>query len=49
MEVRGSTGGVLVFCDNRVLELINMKVGVSSISSWFKNYEDGFVWMFIRV
>ena len=46
LNVRGAAGGVLVFWDNRVLELVGMEVGLFSISCRFKNCEDGFSWIF---
>ena len=49
MNARGATGGVVVFWDNRVLELVGMEVGLFSISYRFNNYEDGFVWIFSGV
>ncbi|RVW79220.1 hypothetical protein CK203_045229 [Vitis vinifera] len=49
MNARGAAGGVLVFWDKRVLELEGMEVGLFSISCRFKNYEDGFNWVFSGV
>ena len=49
MGVRGAFGGVLVFWDNKVLELVGREEGEYLISCRFKNCEDGFVWVFIRV
>ena len=46
VEARGLIGDILVFWDNRVVDLLDMEVGVFSISCCFKPYEDGFVWMF---
>ena len=40
---------MVVFWDNRVLELTGMKVGQFLISCRFRNYKDGFVWVFIGV
>ena len=42
LDARGVAGGVVVFWDNRVLELIGLEVGLFSISCRFKNVEDGF-------
>ncbi|RVW91325.1 hypothetical protein CK203_035383 [Vitis vinifera] len=39
-------GGILVFWDNMVLELLDMECGGFSISYCFRNCEDGFVWIF---
>ncbi|XP_059597084.1 uncharacterized protein LOC132254750 [Vitis vinifera] len=44
LDARGAVGGVVVFWDNRVLELMGMEVGIFSISCRFKNVEDGFRW-----
>lgn len=49
MGVRGAFGGVLVFWDNKVLELVGREEGEYLISCRFKNCEDGFFWVFIRV
>ncbi|RVW51826.1 hypothetical protein CK203_085751 [Vitis vinifera] len=49
MGARGATGGVVVFWDNRVLELVGMEVGIFSILCRFKNCEDGFLWTFTGV
>ena len=46
MNERGVAGGVVIFWDNKVLELVGMKVGLFSISCHFKNCEDGFLWTF---
>ena len=43
MSARGAAGGVVVFWDKRVLELVGMEVGIFSISCCFKNCEDGFL------
>ena len=40
---------VVVFWDNRVLQLVEMEVGNYSVSCRFKNCEDGFCWIFSRV
>ena len=44
VEARGQAGSILVFWDNRVLELIEMEVDAFSVSC-----EDNFIWMFKRV
>ncbi|RVW72705.1 hypothetical protein CK203_056739 [Vitis vinifera] len=49
MSARGAAGGVVVFWDKRVLELVGMEVGIFSISCCFKNCEDGFLWTFMGV
>ena len=46
-RARGLVGGVLVF-EVKLLELIDMKVGVPSISL-VQELEDGYVWVFIRM
>ncbi|RVW70775.1 Elongation factor 1-gamma [Vitis vinifera] len=45
----GSSWRVVVFWDNRVLELMGLEVGLFSISCRFKNVEDGFRWTFSGV
>ena len=47
--LRGAFGGVLVFWDNRVLQLLEAEVGTSSVSCRFESYEDDFCWNFTRV
>ena len=37
MNARGASRGVVVFWDNRVLEMVGMEVGQFSISCHFKN------------
>ena len=49
MSARGAAGGVVVFWDKRVLELMGMEVGLFSVSCRFKNCEDGFLWTFTGV
>ena len=45
----GASGGVLVFWDNRVLQLLEAKMGTFSVSCRFKCREDDFCWNFIGV
>ncbi|KAJ9689586.1 hypothetical protein PVL29_014990 [Vitis rotundifolia] len=49
VDSRGAARGIVVFYDNRVLELVDLEKGVFSISCHFKNCEDGFIWIFIGV
>ncbi|WJZ80362.1 hypothetical protein VitviT2T_000290 [Vitis vinifera] len=49
VDSRGAAGGIVVFWDNRVLELVDIHKGGCSISCIFKNSEDGFMWMFTGV
>ncbi|KAJ9701497.1 hypothetical protein PVL29_006726 [Vitis rotundifolia] len=49
VNARGAAGGVVVFWDKRILELVGMEVGLFSISCRFKNCEDGFLWFFTGV
>ena len=46
---RGASDEVLVFWDNRVLQLLEAEVGTFSMSCWFKSYEDDFCWIFTKV
>ena len=48
-NARGVTRGILVFWDNRVLELVSMELGLYSISCHFKCCDDGFLWIFTGV
>ena len=47
LDARGTTGGMLLFWDTRVLERVASKVGSFSNSCLFRNYEDGFLWAFL--
>ena len=49
LNSREATMGVLVFWDNRVLQLEEMEVGKFTVSCRFKNCEDGFCWCFSEV
>ena len=44
VDSRGVAGGIVVFWDNSVLELVKLEAGMFSISCHFKNCEDGFRW-----
>ena len=46
---RGATGGILVFWDNRLVELVDVEEGEFSISCRFKNCVDGLMWVFTGV
>ena len=46
LDARGSTCGVLVMWDKRVLEGLEVEVGSFSISCRFRNCEEGFAWVF---
>ena len=43
VDSRGAVGVIVVFWDNRVLELVNLETGVFSMSCQCKNCEDGFI------
>ena len=49
MDAEGYAGGILVFWDKRVVELVDMEIGIFSVSCCFRNCTDGFQWMFSRV
>ena len=49
VDSRGVAGGIVVFWDNRVLELVDLQKGLFSISCTFKSCEDGFIWTFTGV
>ena len=48
-NAEGASGGILVFWDNRSLELVDLEVGLFSVSCRFRNVEDGFLWNFSGV
>ena len=43
VNARGVAGGILVFWDNKVLELVDMELGLYSIFCCFKSCDDGFI------
>ncbi|RVW54139.1 hypothetical protein CK203_092211 [Vitis vinifera] len=49
VDARGAAGGVVVFWDKRVLELVGLEVVSSQSRVDFKNCEDGFMWFFTGV
>ena len=49
VDSRGAAGSIVVFWDNRVLELVDLQKDLFSISCTFKSCEDGFTWTFIGV
>ena len=48
VEAEGATG-FLLFWDKRKLDLVEVEIGLFSITCMFKNVEDGFRWGFTRV
>ena len=46
---RGTAGGILVFWDNKLVELGDLEEGVFLTSCRFKNCVDGIVWVFTGV
>ena len=46
VDAKGSSEGILVFWDKRVVELIDMEIGIFSVSCYFRNCTNGFQWMF---
>ncbi|RVW35321.1 hypothetical protein CK203_098706 [Vitis vinifera] len=46
---RGAAGGILVFWDNKLVELVDVEEGEFSISYRFKNCVDGLMWVFTGV
>ena len=49
MNTRGQAGGIVVFWDEWVLELLEIEVGAFSMLCRFRNCEGSFVWMFLGV
>ena len=49
VDTEGSIGGILIFWDKRVVELVDMETGIFSVSCYFGNCTDGFQWMFFGV
>ena len=49
VDSMGVAGGIVVFWDNRVLELVDLQKDLFSISCTFKSCEDGLIWTFTGV
>ena len=49
MDARGQAGGIVVFWNKWVFEVLEMEVGAFSVSCRFRNCEGSYVWMFSGV
>ena len=49
LEAEGTTGGILLFWDKKIMELVDSETGLFSISCLFKMGEGGVLWMFSGV
>ena len=49
LDASGSAGGILIYWDKRLLELLEWEEGHFSISCCFRKVEDGAVWVFTGV
>ena len=49
LRARSASGGIIIFWDSRVLQLLDKEEGLFSISCRFKIIEDDFSWIFTRV
>ena len=49
LNAKGSAGGILLFWDKRIMELVDSEFGLYSISCLFKMVEGGFLWTFSGV
>ena len=49
MDAKGATGGLILLWDNRVLDNLEFESGGYSISVRFRNYANGFSWIFSGV
>ena len=49
LNAEGSAGGILLFWDKRKMELVDLEIGLFTISCLFKMVEGGFLWMFSGV
>ena len=49
LNARGTVGEALLLWDKRVLEGLEVEVGAFSISRCFRNYKEGFVWVFFSL
>ena len=49
LNAEGSAGGILLFWDKRIMELVDSEISLFSISCLFKMVEGGFLWTFSGV
>ena len=49
LEAEGTAGGILLFWDKKIMELVDSETGLFSISCLFKMVEGGVLWMFSGV
>ena len=49
LNAEGSTGGILLFWDKKIMELVDSENGIFSISCLLKMVEGGFLWTFTGV
>ena len=49
LNAEGSAGGILLFWDKKIMELVDSETGLFSISCLFKMVEGGVLWMFSGV
>ena len=46
LDAKGTMGGVLLMWDTSKLERLEVEVGSFSISYQFRDYDEGFIWVF---
>ena len=49
LNAQGATGGIVVFWDSKVIELVDVEEGSFSVSCRFRNTEDNLLWCFTGV
>ena len=49
LDAEGTAGGILLFWDKKIMELVDSEIGLFSISCLFKMVEGGVLWMFSGV
>ena len=49
LNSEGASGGIVVFWDNRVLQLQDLELGIFLVSCYFRNVEDNIAWCFTGV
>ena len=49
LDAEGTAGGILLFWDKKIMELVDSEIGLFSISCLFKMVEGGVIWMFSGV
>ena len=49
IKAEGASGGILIFWDTRVIQLLEKEEGQYTLSCRFKSVEEDFIWVFTEV